>query len=711
MREIYEIPGRKRIIVVSLFSGMDLFMLGFLKAGMLPGYACEWNFSACRTHMYQEKFRHPDGTPVMEPFIVITREEYDALRSNDDTKDTVGLVDGQFVRTKWIQEVNGRDIRAAIEARYGKDIIIVAVGGPPCQALTSLSARGRKGLKQVDTKQKNSRQLIFDFLRVVGELAEGGNNVLACMEQVPELGEKQYKEIYDEFIEKAKALPFNFTSQDVCSLHYGGNQSRWRKVIQFSHHSFNIQPTFPEADTINAKRVKDFLPHVDHFFSGHFVDTIKNKNHFMCTVTKGSPAWLESKGQKWSPTEDELLLCFDVKKGEYLFPPDVSKDQRRQAIANAVCLSVSNALANNMIDNILGLKHIGEGYFIPKDADNNPEGSEVDLTPDEPQPTDGGNDGETTDSVTEEEIPSEDQPVEISKPEADTVSTGLVEEPPATSKLGAKPLPPLRNVTKAINDVRKDDPSKIISSERLFEMQFDSLNFEAEWNELFGLPSVDFHCIIHGMSGTGKSTLAVQFAKYLADNFGKVLYVSGEEGFSKTFKDKFVNNDARSDLLDVSKVSSYDEFIRVVPRDSYNFIFLDSLDTMKIDAVKLRTIKELYKNTAIITISQATKAGQMRGSYEIVHDSDIAVEVVDGMATTTKNRFKKRGMTFNVFQQMNGAEKDATQSGEKKINKPLSKEARLDILTKKLKDAVDEENYELAAKLRDKITQVENNSH
>ncbi len=96
MRKIYEIPGRKRMIVVSLFSGMDLFMLGFLKSGMLPGYACEWNFSACRMHMYQEKFRHPDGTPVMEPFIVITRAEYDALRSNDDTKDTVGIVDGQY---------------------------------------------------------------------------------------------------------------------------------------------------------------------------------------------------------------------------------------------------------------------------------------------------------------------------------------------------------------------------------------------------------------------------------------------------------------------------------------------------------------------------------------------------------------------------------------------------------------------------------------
>lgn len=707
MRKIYEIPGRKRMIVVSLFSGMDLFMLGFLKSGMLPGYACEWNFSACRMHMYQEKFRHPDGTPVMEPFIVITRAEYDALRFNDDTKDTVGIVDGQYMRTKWIQEVNGRDIRAAIEARYGKDIIIVVVGGPPCQALTSLSARGRKGLKQVDTKQKNSRQLIFDFLRVIGELAQGGDNVLACMEQVPELGEKQYKEIYDEFIEKAKKLPFNFTSQDVCSLHHGGNQSRWRKAIQFAHHSFNIQPTFPEPDTINVKRVKDFLPHVEHFFSGHFVDTIKTKNHFMCTVTKGSPAWLESKGQKWSPTEDELLLCFDVQKEEYLFPPDVTKDQRRQAIANAVCLSVSNALANNMIDNILGLKHIGDGYFIPKDSDNDPEGSEVNLTPDSTQPSGGDNDNQIIEPVTESDTPFEAKPVDVSKPEADIVSAQLIEEPPSTLKLGAEPLPPLRNVSKAISNLTKADIPKIMSSEKLFELQFDCLNFDGEWNELFGLPSIDFHCIIHGKSGNGKSTFAIQMAKYLAESFGNVLYVSGEEGFSLTFQTKFVNSDAFTSSLDVADVRSYDEFIRLVPRDSYNFIFLDSLDTMKIDAVKLRTIKELYKNTAIITISQATKGGQMRGSNEIVHDSDIVVEVSNGIANTTKNRFKESGKTFNVFKTMNAVDNfDGKNTAERKMTIPLTKETRIAILKRKLAVAIEEEEYLLAARLRDQINEI-----
>jgi predicted ATP-dependent serine protease len=240
-------------------------------------------------------------------------------------------------------------------------------------------------------------------------------------------------------------------------------------------------------------------------------------------------------------------------------------------------------------------------------------------------------------------------------------------------------------------------------------MEFDCLNFEDEWNELFGLPSINFHCIIHGRSGHGKSTFAIQMAKYLADNFGKVLYVSGEEGYSMTFQSKFLNNDASTDSIDVSKIGSYDEFIRAVPTGLYNFIFLDSLDTMKVGVDELRKIKEQYKNTAIITISQATKSGLMRGSYEIVHDSDIVVEVVDGIATTTKNRFKERGMTFNVFEQMNTSkENDDTQGHENKKSKPVTKEARLDILTKRLKTAEANENYELCARLRDQINRLQN---
>lgn len=76
----------------------------------------------------------------------------------------------------------------------------------------------------------------------------------------------------------------------------------------------------------------------------------------------------------------------------------------------------------------------------------------------------------------------------------------------------------------SLTDINSD---KIISSQNLQKMEFKALNFQGKWQNLFGPPSINFHCMLHGMLGEGKSTFAIQFAKYLADNFGRVIYISG----------------------------------------------------------------------------------------------------------------------------------------------------------------------------------------
>ena len=71
---------------------------------------------------------------------------------------------------------------------------------------------------------------------------------------------------------------------------------------------------------------------------------------------------------------------------------------------------------------------------------------------------------------------------------------------------------------------------------------------------------------------------------------------------------------------------------------------------MRIDALALKELRKLYSNSALITISQSTKDGKIRCSYEIVHDSDITVEVGDGKAITVKNRFLPKDKVFNIFE-------------------------------------------------------------
>ncbi|MBI3134214.1 MAG: hypothetical protein HYZ14_06000 [Bacteroidetes bacterium] len=196
-------------------------------------------------------------------------------------------------------------------------------------------------------------------------------------------------------------------------------------------------------------------------------------------------------------------------------------------------------------------------------------------------------------------------------------------------------------------DIETND--KLISSRQLREMNYKCLDFAGRWLEIFGQPATVFHLALHGKPGEGKSTFCFQFAHYLAENFGRVVYISGEEGFGKTLRDKMISTHAESDYLYFADCSSFEHIKEWVEQNKFHFIVIDSLDTLKIDPAKLRELKSWYPQSAFITISQSTKDGKMRGSQEIIHDADITVRVDNGTATTTKNRFKQREMTFDVF--------------------------------------------------------------
>jgi len=215
-----------------------------------------------------------------------------------------------------------------------------------------------------------------------------------------------------------------------------------------------------------------------------------------------------------------------------------------------------------------------------------------------------------------------------------------------TPDASQKPVHPTKQV---IPKSLPETNLRIMQSANLARMEYPSLHFTGRWAELLGLPAIFFHCVIHGKPGEGKSTFAIQLADYLAENFGNVLYISGEEGFSKTLKDKLVNANALSKDLFIADFRKYSEVVTEMKPNTYNFIVIDSLDTLGISAEQLRELRTINDKVGFITISQSTKDGKMRGSNEIAHDADIVVVVENGVATTKKNRFKETNLVFEVF--------------------------------------------------------------
>jgi hypothetical protein len=206
-------------------------------------------------------------------------------------------------------------------------------------------------------------------------------------------------------------------------------------------------------------------------------------------------------------------------------------------------------------------------------------------------------------------------------------------------------------------DVKNDDTknliiapdSKIVKSTDLDKIKFEEIPFTGKWFDFFGNPSPNFLCLIFGLPGSGKSTFSISFAKYLAENFGLVVYISGEEGISKTLKDKLNLTGAKSDYLYIADWRSYAAITENLKKDPFNFIFIDSLDTLKIGPDELRILRNMHSNSAFVTIAQSTKDGKMCGSQELNHDSDITVQVDKGTAVSIKNRFKESGKEFGIF--------------------------------------------------------------
>lgn len=190
---------------------------------------------------------------------------------------------------------------------------------------------------------------------------------------------------------------------------------------------------------------------------------------------------------------------------------------------------------------------------------------------------------------------------------------------------------------------------RILSSSDVLKINYKSITFQGRWKEFLGQPAAIFHTAVHGLPGGGKSTFCLQFSEYLAKNFGKVIYVCGEEGYSKTLQEKLLRNNVSSPNLYFHDAKNYDDIKQYVPANKFHFIVIDSLDTLRIDAVRLKELKTFYSRSAFITISQSRKDGKMKGDNEILHDADTVIAVHKGIATTSKNRFNPSDRTFEVF--------------------------------------------------------------
>jgi predicted ATP-dependent serine protease len=183
----------------------------------------------------------------------------------------------------------------------------------------------------------------------------------------------------------------------------------------------------------------------------------------------------------------------------------------------------------------------------------------------------------------------------------------------------------------------------VMSAEQMANLKVEELNFTYPWDALLGKPATNFSVMFHGDPGSGKTTLLLKFVEYLANNFGKVLYVSSEEHGASTLVKKI------NALLPV-RPSRLDFAANLTEPDlsQYDFIVLDSVNNLKLKLDDFKQLKKDHPQTSFIVVLQHTKEGNYRGGKDWEHDIEMAVKVEHGIANVYRTRYGVYG-TLDFF--------------------------------------------------------------
>ena len=195
--------------------------------------------------------------------------------------------------------------------------------------------------------------------------------------------------------------------------------------------------------------------------------------------------------------------------------------------------------------------------------------------------------------------------------------------------------------------------SRAYSVSNLLTKKFSPLAFEDEWLACLGKPDRAFSAIIWGESSNGKTSAAIQLAKYLT-KFGKVAYNSLEEGISHTMQmaiERTFMTECENSFILLDR-EPFDQMLeRMKKPKSPQFLFIDSVQYTRITKNQYYELKELMqaKGKGIIWISQA-KGKEPKGALadDIRYDVDLKLRV-EGYKLFPAGRLNGGGEPYTIW--------------------------------------------------------------
>ncbi len=210
--------------------------------------------------------------------------------------------------------------------------------------------------------------------------------------------------------------------------------------------------------------------------------------------------------------------------------------------------------------------------------------------------------------------------------------------------------------------------AKAISNKNVADAKFNPAPFEGAFKAALGRPELKGSWLIFGKSGSGKTTFALQLAKYLTRFVDKVAFDSLEQGLSLSMQKAWKRVDmeeAGSKVIFLDKESLLELRERLAKRKSPNVVIIDSV--MCLIGLRMSDYQKLvndYPNKLFVFLAHEDDKGKPSPAIaeKIRKLSDIKMHV-EGYKVFTTTRFEDRdkgegGEDFTIWEE-GAAEYDA----------------------------------------------------
>ncbi len=195
---------------------------------------------------------------------------------------------------------------------------------------------------------------------------------------------------------------------------------------------------------------------------------------------------------------------------------------------------------------------------------------------------------------------------------------------------------------------------RAFSPKEISKKKYEVIPWGEKWSIPFGKPAVNELWFISGASASGKSSFVMQLAKELC-NYGDVLYLSYEEGISKSFQDRIklfrmyeVQGRFRVVIND-----TYEEVVkRLQKHKSAHFVILDSLQVAGWSYDQMVELKKRFKSKSFIVISQERKSQPMgAAAVSLRYLAGIKIRVVGFKAFCAGRFTSDAGSYYTVWEE------------------------------------------------------------